>query len=235
VGKLQENPFPVGDPRRQTWEMLAAFVQTEEHAAKAELLKSGAVDDTSQSLNHFARFAVRILDAGMKALAISVTDTNSAQERSSQIDEMVSRYFLEWRRSSFPLIARQMRLTEQEVESEVRMIVLPRVEHWKSVAFQFALRASLKGTTSTGDKSSETNGSRHERVESFLTKVEATTGRKIVRADLWRTAGYIDATQFERYQRGERATQTASANFERILAMEPDDFIQEMDRKQKRR
>jgi hypothetical protein len=61
-----------------------------------------------------------------KALALSVTDTNSAQERSLHIDELVSRYFLEWRRSSFPLIAQHMRLTMQEVETEVRIVVLPR-------------------------------------------------------------------------------------------------------------
>ena len=57
-------------------------------------------------------------------------------------------------------------------------------------------------------------------------------GRKITRKEIWTVAGYKDATEFERFQRGDnRSTQSAIAVFTRVLNMKPADFIKVLDKK----
>ena len=67
------------------------------------------------------------------------------------------------------------------------------------------------------------------RIDAFIERVRLCTGRRIARADIWRVAGYKDATQFERFQRARRVSLASAANFTRVLQMEPADFLRRME------
>lgn len=68
-------------------------------------------------------------------------------------------------------------------------------------------------------------------VDTFISTLAA-AGRKITRKDIWTVAGYADATEFERFQRGDtRTTRSAAAAFNRVLNTKPEDFIRLLDKK----
>ena len=68
-------------------------------------------------------------------------------------------------------------------------------------------------------------------IDAFIGKL-AEAGRKITRKDIWTAAGYEGATEFERFQRSDvRTTRSAAAAFNRVLNMEPKDFIQLLEKK----
>ena len=73
--------------------------------------------------------------------------------------------------------------------------------------------------------------SRRAEIDAFISKL-ASRGRKVTRKDIWSTAGYADATEFERFQRNDpRTTDSAAAAFKRILSMNPDPFLESLDKK----
>jgi hypothetical protein len=53
----------------------------------------------------------------------------------------------------------------------------------------------------------------------------AQAGTKVKRKDIWLVAGYKDPTEFERFQRGDNRNQSATSTFNRVLGMEPQDFL----------
>lgn len=68
-------------------------------------------------------------------------------------------------------------------------------------------------------------------VDGFIAKL-AEAGHKITRKNFWTVAGYKDRTEFERFQRGDtRTTQSATASFNRVLRMKPEDFIRALEKK----
>jgi len=68
-------------------------------------------------------------------------------------------------------------------------------------------------------------------IDAFIGKL-AEAGHKITRKDIWTVAGYEDATEFERFQRGAaRANRSAAVAFNRVLNMEPRAFIQLLEKK----
>jgi len=68
-------------------------------------------------------------------------------------------------------------------------------------------------------------------IDAFILAVSK-VGRKIKRKDLWSAAGYRDATEFERFQRGDqRTTQSAAKAFNRLLSQDPESFIELLDKK----
>jgi hypothetical protein len=80
---------------------------------------------------------------------------------------------------------------------------------------------------------SSPKGDRRILVDQFIARVMDSTTRKINRADIWTAAGYLDATEFQRFQRHDkRTTRSAVANFSRVLNMEPEAFLKILDRKQ---
>jgi hypothetical protein len=88
--------------------------------------------------------------------------------------------------------------------------------------------------TNAGPADNETNGGGVDRravVGAFISKL-SDAGRKITRKQIWTVAGYTNATEFERFQRGDnRTTQSAAAAFNRVLNMKPEDFIGLLDKK----
>ncbi len=79
-----------------------------------------------------------------------------------------------------------------------------------------------------------TNGSGTDQraaVDAFISKL-SDAGRKITRKQIWTVVGYTNATEFERFQRGDnRTTQSAAAAFNRVLNMKPADFIELLGKK----
>jgi hypothetical protein len=70
-------------------------------------------------------------------------------------------------------------------------------------------------------------------IDNFLLKM-ADSGRPTKRNEIWFAAGYADATEFERFQRGAKPpNQKAARTFRRILAMSPDEFMELLDEHKK--
>jgi hypothetical protein len=73
---------------------------------------------------------------------------------------------------------------------------------------------------------------RRAQIDAFIFKVMEETPKKVTRKDIWLVAGYRNATEFERFQRNDvRTTQSATANFERVLRMKPENFIRSLEKK----
>jgi hypothetical protein len=74
------------------------------------------------------------------------------------------------------------------------------------------------------------SGTRRAFIEAFITKLKD-HGHKINRKHIWTVAGYREATEFERYQRGSARTGlNAIENFDRVLRMQPEDFIRALEK-----
>lgn len=72
-------------------------------------------------------------------------------------------------------------------------------------------------------------------IGAFIVKV-TDAKRKITRKDISTVAGYKTTTDFERFQRRDRRrSKNAEDRFTRVLNMNPDDFIQSLEAKQKRK
>jgi hypothetical protein len=85
------------------------------------------------------------------------------------------------------------------------------------------------GLTVNGTKGNGTD--QRAAIDAFILKL-AEAGRKIKRRNIWKVAGYANATEFERFQRGDtRTTQSAAAAFKRVLGMTPEAFIGLLDKK----
>jgi hypothetical protein len=67
-----------------------------------------------------------------------------------------------------------------------------------------------------------TEAERRQAVEAYIAEVFEKTGKRITRADIWKSARYKDRTDFERWQRNDpKATGTANERFTRVLKEKP--------------
>lgn len=69
-----------------------------------------------------------------------------------------------------------------------------------------------------------------ERIDRFVLRM-AQAGTKLKRKDIWLVAGYTDRTEFERFQRGDNRNRSAAYTFNRVLGLEPQDFLEVLKRK----
>jgi hypothetical protein len=67
----------------------------------------------------------------------------------------------------------------------------------------------------------ETAAQRRAAVDAYIEEVFEKTGKRIRRTDIWKMAGYKDATDFQRWQRKNRTTPPAEKAFARILSRKP--------------
>jgi hypothetical protein len=75
---------------------------------------------------------------------------------------------------------------------------------------------------------------RHEAIEKFLAKMQD-AGLKVNKTDFSMVAGYGEATSFQRYKRYDpRTTASAVRKFERVLAMNPEDFKAALEKKREK-
>lgn len=126
--------------------------------------------------------------------------------------------------------------------------VIQKTSQWRkyeNILLKFAVKGHLgKGTTEVPSASPGVEGSNREvqsawsktgeglpaSIAAFRATVLQRTGKRIAKKDIWIMAGYNDATEFERFQRNDpRTTETAKANFHRVLGMEPDEFIRNLE------
>lgn len=116
-----------------------------------------------------------------------------------------------------------------EVEREFR-----KSSEWRKYEDELLATAEKIGKWSARQskpKPTDLTDSRRAEVDAFIAKL-AEDGRKINRKDIWIVAGYANATEFQRFQRGSaRTTKSAAENFTRILKMKPDDFVRLLEKK----
>jgi len=86
------------------------------------------------------------------------------------------------------------------------------------------LQSVPEGASSTLDAKEEPSSPR-QRIERFILRMAA-SGTKVKRKDIWRAAGYKNPTEFERFQRGDARNKSAISNFNRVLKMKPQDFLE---------
>jgi hypothetical protein len=73
-------------------------------------------------------------------------------------------------------------------------------------------------------------GVRRHRVEEFLRLVLKETDQRVTKKDIALVAGYKDPTEFGRYQReDDRTTASAKNNFDRVLNMDPVEFVRQLE------
>ncbi len=73
---------------------------------------------------------------------------------------------------------------------------------------------------------------RKKRVEHFLERCNGLSATRILKGHLWRAIGHSQAREFMYWQAcDDKVAKAAAVNFERILAMEPRDFIALLKRK----
>lgn len=136
-------------------------------------------------------------------------------------------------------------VTEKTIESVVGLVGIGGAEHWdffqaevrQTVSEHLAAKARAAKIAPTATASPALPGktvatnpkeitlSNREHIEKFILKM-ADSGTKITRKKIWLTAGYRDATEFERFQRGSSSNRAANAAFNRILSMEADAFLE---------
>ena len=69
-----------------------------------------------------------------------------------------------------------------------------------------------------------------EQVDAFIERIfSGAKGRRITRTDIWRVAGYTDATQFQRFQRNKKGSAGSIAKFTKILKLTPAEFLERLD------
>jgi hypothetical protein len=84
-------------------------------------------------------------------------------------------------------------------------------------------RSDAKGKIST-----QNGMSNRDRVQAFIENMQS-HGHHVTKTDIWRVAGYRDATEFQRFQRDdERTTPGSEGKFDRILKLTPQEFIQRL-------
>ena len=111
------------------------------------------------------------------------------------------------------------------VEQEYR-----KASEWQK--YEGLLLATADKIAKSQRRQSKTNHSETRRalVEAFICKMSE-HGQRVKRKDIWTVAGYREATEFERYQRGSSRTGVSAAdNFERVLNMQPEDFLKTLEK-----
>jgi hypothetical protein len=89
---------------------------------------------------------------------------------------------------------------------------------------------NLAFTTPKNGTSTKDSDTPRERVEAFMNKMQE-HGNPITKSDIWRVAGYHDATEFERFQRGDdRTTAGSRSKFDRILGLDAQDFMKRLEK-----
>ena len=68
----------------------------------------------------------------------------------------------------------------------------------------------------------------HAQVNAFIERVLEEKGERINRTEFWRVAGYTEATQFERWQRGDRVSAGSATKFNKVLKLRPEEFLERL-------
>jgi hypothetical protein len=129
----------------------------------------------------------------------------------------------DWYGTLLPEVEQEFQKSERWRQFEEELLTV--AEHQARRTPQAAQPATMNGANG-GDRKG-----RRTAVEAFIAEVTE-AGRKITRKDIWTVAGYTNATEFERFQRGDpRTTSSAATAFNRVLGMKPEKFIELLGKK----
>jgi hypothetical protein len=139
----------------------------------------------------------------------------------------------------------------EDYKSRFMRVLEPAIAHWEAEALTSASEGGspkaprTNATEPRGDESAhmiappvnlsanspmpEANLGPRGQVDRFIEGVQIAEGRRITRRDIWRVAGYTEATQFERFQRGKRASPGSIMKFEKVLKLSPAQFLERLD------
>jgi len=93
--------------------------------------------------------------------------------------------------------------------------------------------------SATGEAEEKYRASDHEltprkRIKAFIESMND-AGHTITRKNIWRVAGYNDATEFQRFQReDDRVTSGSAVKFNRVLKMSPEVFMEALAKRSSR-
>jgi hypothetical protein len=118
-----------------------------------------------------------------------------------------------------------------DFDMRLRAHLSNRLAYWEAQAYHRAISHADELEVPILPQMSKSEPERRALVDGFIASL-LEAGRKITRKDIWTVAGYKDATEFERFQRGDdRTTKSAITAFTRVLNMKPADFILVLDKK----
>jgi hypothetical protein len=112
-------------------------------------------------------------------------------------------------------------------EAQLKKVLVEAVFTWATEA-ENATKGHAAKKRDSGSKPADPD--RRAIVDAFLDRVLTESGRGITRTDLWKVAGYKDATQFERFQRNHNASYGSLQKFNRLMKESTKEFLIKLDR-----
>jgi hypothetical protein len=116
-----------------------------------------------------------------------------------------------------------------DVESEaIRLAIAGRDSYWLGkIALRFPVEAAAEENSGPAAKGDQRDGSpdptaakRRALVDAYMAEVLRVKNKRIFRSDIWKEAGYKDATAFQRWQRNDRrSSESDNRAFTRLLLM----------------
>lgn len=126
----------------------------------------------------------------------------------------------------------------EKIKTEIGKSLASRIAHWEAEVLALGTIGEPNESSPTaaqrvpaeGPNSSVASQAHHrELVDAFIEQVLVVTGKRIRRTDIWKAAGYEDATEFERFQRNSRTSPAVISKFMKILRMTPAKFMERLD------
>lgn len=189
-------------------------VEASERAARAYLLNCGRSPDNfdaGRALRTLRTYAIKIFEIqSTYYFSLPEADQTWAETIESDVALSVS-----------GLLSGSLLIFQEDIRVELIQTIEEHRKKWKPPLLNRAV-ANQTASSASGDDCARR---RRASVDSLISKTLA-IGTKIHRNDIWKIAGYINASEFERYQRcDKRATKTAIRAFDEVLALTPEEFL----------
>jgi hypothetical protein len=192
--------------------------QAEDAAADKSQFGSGAEPSMAR-----LQYEIKILDIWAVAYVQLVNDLAEQSLFMDYLNGVAQKAWERYRGFPMPFLIDQ--------DKEAAQSLSDRVIHWEKESWKRLIPPADSGISAASHSST----SRRSRIESYLVALNDSTDLKITKTDLWRVAGYSDATEFERFQRDDpKATKSAVQAFERILLMPVEEFLSVLAKKKPR-
>jgi hypothetical protein len=181
-----------------------------------ELSKSLSPEATRYGSQARLQFAIERTEIRAKTFLQLVDDIEGLNAFGALLRRIVREGFQEYTGFSMEG-ARPVGQEEQCVEALMQL-----VPKWEQAGYE---RLAKESGYTPGLESADTPGGiapqRRKAVEDYIAEVARKTGQRITRAEIWKAAGYKEATGFERWERDNRSTAAAARNIGRVLREKP--------------
>lgn len=237
------NPFPEGDVRHRFW--ARATLEAEEEACRSH--SDALLRGRPKTLEKIVPWDVMFFTSRYDIWAKRGVRVVLAREMIAPWDQWLANY------ANATLTTYNAFNPPDEALRQLRDALVGRREYWKAegrrnVALQEARQTQVAASKSEAGVSQPSPGvvetivnvkdfvppevtdatGPRAQVDHFIETVGTATGRRITRTDIWRVAGYTEATQFERFQKNSRASAGSITKFNRILQLEPAEFLERL-------